>query len=55
MIPGIESGQRNYWSPDTRFVLGYIAKLFEYIQVVAGFGLGVLAFAGFSGLVRTRS
>jgi len=55
MIPGIESGQRNYWSPDTRFVLGYIAKLFEYVQVVAGFGLGVLAFAGFSGLVRTRS
>jgi len=54
MIPGIESGQRNYWSPDTRFVLGYIAKLFEYVQVVVGFGLGVLALAGFSGLVKTR-
>ncbi len=55
MIPGIESGQRNYWSPDSRFALGYIAKLFEYVQVVLGFGLGVLAFAGFSGLVRTRT
>ncbi len=55
MIPGIESGQRNYWSPDTRFILGYCAKLFEYLQVVVGFGLGVLAFAGFSGLVKTRT
>ena len=54
MIPGMESGQRNYWSPDTRFTVGYVGKLFEYVQVVAGFGLGLLAFAGFSGLVKSR-
>lgn len=52
MVPGLEGGQRNYWSPDTRFRLGYATKLFEYFQVVIGFALGLLAFAGFSGIVK---
>lgn len=54
MIPGMDSGQRTYWSPDTRFDLGYATKLFEYFQIVIGFALGLLAFAGFSGIVKSR-
>ena len=54
MVPGLDGGQRTYWSPDTRFAIGYAGKIFEYIQAVLGFALGLLAFAGFSGLVRQR-
>jgi hypothetical protein len=54
LLPGLETGQRNYWSPDTRFGLGYAAKLFEYAQRIAGLALGILALAGFSGLVRSK-
>jgi hypothetical protein len=54
LLPGLETGQRNYWSPDTRFEVGYAAKLFEYAQRIAGLALGILALAGFSGLVRSK-
>jgi hypothetical protein len=54
MVPGLDGGQRAYWSPDTRFRIGYAAKMFEYLQTVLGYALGLLAFAGFSGLVKTR-
>ncbi len=54
LIPGLEAGQRNYWSPDTRFTLGYAGKLFEYAQRILGLALGLLAFAGYSGLVKSR-
>jgi hypothetical protein len=54
VIPGLETGQRNDWSPDTRFDLGFASKLFEYLQRIAGLVLGLLAFAGFSGLVKSQ-
>jgi hypothetical protein len=54
VLPGLEAGQRAYWSPDTRSGLGYTAKRFEYVQRIAGLALGVLALAGFSGLVRLK-
>ncbi len=54
LIPGLDAGQRSAWSPDTRKPLGLVSKLFEYVQMVAGFGLGLLAFAGFSGLVKSK-
>ena len=54
VIPGLETGQRDYWSPDTRFDLGFASKLFEYLQRIAGLVLGLLAFAGFSGLVKSK-
>jgi len=54
MVFGLDGGQRAYWSPDTRFAIGYAAKVFEYVQAVLGFALGLLAFAGFSGLVKSR-
>lgn len=54
LIPGLETGQRGSWSPDTRFRLGHFAKLYEYAQTLAGWALGVLAVAGFSGIVKSR-
>jgi hypothetical protein len=54
MIPGLDGGQRAYWSPDTRFPIGHAGKIYEYLQTVLGYALGLLAFAGFSGLVKTR-
>ena len=54
LLPVLETGQRTAWSPDTRFVLGHAGKLFEYLQTLAGWALGVLAVAGFSGIVKSR-
>ena len=54
VLPGLDAGQRTYWAPETRFRLGYVAKRFEYVQRLVGLGLGVLALAGFSGLVRSK-
>lgn len=54
VLPGLDAGQRAYWAPDTRYPLGYVAKRFEYLQRLVGLALGVLAFAGFSGLVRSK-
>ena len=54
LLPVLETGQRTSWSPDTRFALGHVGKLFEYLQTLAGWALGVLAVAGFSGIVKSR-
>jgi hypothetical protein len=54
LIPGLETGQRAYWSPDTRQPLGAAGKVYEYFQSVAGWALGLLAVAGFSGIVKSR-
>jgi hypothetical protein len=54
VVPGLEAGQRDYWSPDTRHDIGYAAKVFEYVQRITGLALGVLALAGFSGLVKSK-
>jgi hypothetical protein len=53
IFPGLGSGQKDYWSPDTRFPTGYLGKLFAYFQTLAGLGLGLLAVAGFSGIVKS--
>lgn len=53
IFPGLGSGQKDYWSPDTRVTAGYIGKLYAYFQTLAGLGLGLLAVAGFSGIVRS--
>lgn len=53
IFPGLGSGQREYWSPDTRTTSGYIGRLYAYFQALAGLGLGLLAVAGFSGIVRS--
>jgi hypothetical protein len=54
VVPGLGSGQKETWSPDTRSMLGYAGKWFMYFQTVAGLALGLLAVAGFSGIVKTN-
>jgi hypothetical protein len=53
IIPGLISGQSSYWSPDTRLPAGYAGKWFMYFQNIAGIALGLLAVAGFSGIVKS--
>ncbi|MCX7288300.1 MAG: hypothetical protein NTW20_12310 [Rhodobacterales bacterium] len=53
-IPGSLSGQNTYWSPDTRTPIGYAGKWFAYFQGIAGIVLGLLAVAGFSGIVKSN-
>jgi hypothetical protein len=54
LLPGLETGQRDYWSPDTRTALGSAGKWFLYFQTLAGWALSLLAVAGFSGIVKSR-
>lgn len=53
VILGLGTGQKDTWSPDTRVPLGYWGKLFTYFQTLAGLALGLLAVAGFSGIVKS--
>lgn len=54
IVPGMASGQSTYWSPDTRTPAGYAGKWFMYFQSLAGIALGLLAVAGFSGIVKSN-
>ena len=54
LIPVMETGQRDFWSPDTRTPLGRAGKWFLYFQTLAGWALSLLAVAGFSGIVKPR-
>jgi len=53
IVPGLGVGQKDIWSPDTRTPLGYFGKWFTYFQTLAGLALGLLAVAGFSGIVKS--
>lgn len=53
IIPGLGVGQKDIWSPDTRTPIGYFGKWFAYFQTLAGLALGLLAVAGFSGIVKS--
>jgi hypothetical protein len=53
IIPGLGVGQKDIWSPDTRTTIGYFGKVFAYFQTLAGLALGLLAVAGFSGIVKS--
>ena len=54
IIPGLGVGQKDIWSPDTRTPIGYFGKWFAYFQTLAGLALGLLAVAGFSGIVKSN-
>jgi hypothetical protein len=54
VVPGLGSGQKDYWSPDTRDIRGYAGKWFMYFQTIAGLALGLLAVAGFTGIVKSN-
>lgn len=53
ILPALDTGQRAYWSPDTRDPFGRIVKQFTYFSTIAGWALSLLAVAGFTGLVRS--
>ena len=54
IILGLGTGQKDTWSPDTRVPLGYAGKWYMYFQTLAGLALGLLAVAGFSGIVKSK-
>ncbi|PZR00400.1 MAG: hypothetical protein DI533_07455 [Cereibacter sphaeroides] len=54
IFPGLGTGQKDTWSPDTRQPIGYVGKWFMYFQTLAGLALGLLAVAGFSGIVKSN-
>lgn len=54
ITPGLGSGQGSYWGPDTRTAAGAFGKWFMYWQTIAGLALGLLAVAGFSGIVKSN-
>jgi hypothetical protein len=54
LLPAVDTGQRGFWAPDTRNLVGVVAKGVVYLLTLSGWVLGLLAVAGFSGLVRTR-
>jgi hypothetical protein len=54
ILPAVETGQRGFWSPDTRMPVGQVAKGVDYGLTISGWVLGLLAVAALSGLVRSR-
>jgi hypothetical protein len=54
LLPAVDTGQRGFWSPDTRTPVGAAAKGAVYLLTMSGWVLGLLAVAGVSGLVRSR-
>jgi len=54
VLPALETGQQDYWAPDTRTAWGYAGKAFGYFLTLAGWALSLLAVAGFSGIVKSK-
>ena len=54
LLPGVDTGQLEAWSPDTRTPLGRAGKWLLYVQTLAGWALSLLAVAGFTGIVKSR-
>ena len=53
LVPLVDLGQQDRWVPDERGQRGWLAKALVYASIVAGWGLSLLAVAGFSGLVKS--
>lgn len=54
VLPAMETGQLDYWAPDTRTAWGYAGKAYGYVLTLAGWALSLLAVAGFSGIVKAK-
>ena len=44
---------QSYWIPDDRQPRGRWARVYLWLHIAAGWGLTLLAVAGFSGLIKT--
>lgn len=54
LIPVVEIDQKSYWRPDQTKPWGRMTAAYFYVQSIFGWVLGLLAIAGFSGLVKSR-
>ena len=53
ILPIVSLDIKTYWGPDDSVLAGQIGKAYLWIHMVFGWGLALLAVAGFSGLVKT--
>jgi hypothetical protein len=54
LLPVLSIGQKEYWRPDSLKPGGTFALRYYFFQSVIGWALGLLAVAGFSGLVKSK-
>lgn len=54
LVPAVQTGQTEAWAPDQRVPFGMAVKTLAYALTILGWALGLLAVAGFSGIVRSR-
>ena len=55
LVPVVSLEMQAYWLPDDTTAPGYWARWFLWAQIALGWGLTLLAVAGFSGLVKQDS
>lgn len=53
LLPIVSLEMQSYWIPDDRKPLGRLARLYLWLHIFSGWGLTLLAVAGFSGLIKT--
>ncbi|MFC3529595.1 hypothetical protein ACFOMH_15565, partial [Paracoccus mangrovi] len=53
LLPIVSLEMQSYWIPDDRKPIGKTARLYLWLHIFAGWGLTLLAVAGFSGLIKT--
>ncbi|MGR3723502.1 hypothetical protein [Abyssibius alkaniclasticus] len=53
LLPIVDLELQNYWIPDETKPYGQWARYYLWFQIFAGWGLSLLAVAGFSGLIKT--
>jgi hypothetical protein len=55
LIPVVSFEMQSYWLPDDSTPVGKWVRIYLWLQIVSGWGLTLLAVAGFSGLVKQDS
>jgi hypothetical protein len=55
LLPVVSLEMQSYWLPDDSSTFGWWARIYLWLQIAAGWGLTLLAVAGFSGLVKQDS
>lgn len=53
LLPVVNLEQRAFWTPDPVGWLGWWTRGYLWVHTLAGWALGLLAIAGFSGLVKS--
>lgn len=53
LLPIVSLEMQSYWIPDDSKPIGAVARFYLWVHIFAGWGLTLLAVAGFSGLIKT--